>query len=497
MEQNNTELLAKEESAFKLRDFIPLKFIYTIIFIFISTIIIYSSQYFYQSKIEQYKQNKYLNSTNDYLVYLKTLIEMKINSSYLLASSLANHSDIKISLLNNNTEILDLDKILIEAKTKREYSNIKVEVFNSKGEIFKSNFFKDIQNSSTKIDLVKQSITTYESNMFGYFIKHVIPIVNDGTIVGYFCLYNDLDQIAELTKNYNINTLILLNSVDSKKVYQNRSHSKTFIENIYIVNSNANKYIERLIKQFGVDDFMNDWDMSYKIDNDKENLIIRNDIKVDNKLDASIFMFKPISQIDLSEISTIKSWYIVISILIVLSVGFFIFFIYSLVRIKELSLENSSLIIVNEDLKIKTDELDFNEKKLENLFNVQPNLMMMHNGREITKGNKRFMGFFKRFGSFEGFRKEHKCVSELFEKFDEPNYIWDEYIDDIFWVDYILQNPKRLYKVVISRVDGEQHHFVVKLNELNYAKHVSERLIVIALVDVTQDLENYKFMKDK
>jgi hypothetical protein len=149
---------------------------------------------------------------------------------------------------------------------------------------------------------------------------------------------------------------------------------------------------------------------------------------------------------------------------------------------------------------MKTDEMEFNDKKLDNLFNMQPNLMIMHNGKEVTKGNKRFMGFFNRFGTLDGFKKKHKCVSEFFEEYNAPNYIWEQYIDGIFWVDYILKNPRRLYKMVMSIENREgkweQHHFIIKLNEIKYAANVSERLIIIALVDMTQDMLNYKSLEE-
>ena len=85
--------------------------------------------------------------------------------------------------------------------------------------------------------------------------------------------------------------------------------------------------------------------------------------------------------------------------------------------------------------------------------------------------------------------------SELFEPYDAPNYISTPYIDGLFWIDYILKNPKRMYKIVMSYKDKRiqvPHHFIIKLNEMEYARKVNDRLVIIALVDMTQDLQNYK-----
>ena len=190
-----------------------------------------------------------------------------------------------------------------------------------------------------------------------------------------------------------------------------------------------------------------------------------------------------------------KKAHIVATVILIVLLGFFLSYLYFLRKVKELKFENEELIHVNDDLKTKTDEMDFNDKKLDNLFNMQPNLMFMHNGREVTKVNKRFMGFFNRFGTFEGFKKKHKCVSELFEKYEAPNYVWEQRMENEFWVDYMLKNPRRLYKTVMS-INGDPHHFIIKFNEMEYAQHVTERVIIIALVDMTQDLVNYKTLDE-
>jgi hypothetical protein len=99
------------------------------------------------------------------------------------------------------------------------------------------------------------------------------------------------------------------------------------------------------------------------------------------------------------------------------------------------------------------------------------------------------MGFFRKYNTLENFKSHHKDISELFEQCEDPNYITNYLIDDVYWLEYILQNPKRLYKTIMS-VDGTQHHFIVKVNEMQYVQSFKERYIVVALVDVTQDLKS-------
>jgi hypothetical protein len=97
------------------------------------------------------------------------------------------------------------------------------------------------------------------------------------------------------------------------------------------------------------------------------------------------------------------------------------------------------------------------------------------------------MGFFRRYKTFENFKDQHNDISELFEYIDHPDYIISKNIEDKFWLEYILENPKKIYKAIMS-VDDEPHHFIIKVNEMDYVKRYNERYIVVAFVDITQDI---------
>lgn len=490
----------------RLKGFLPLKSIVIIIFSVIVTSIIYLSNNVFQEITTEYKTSVYEEVSEKILKNYNILLEEKVNNSFLLASSMSKNNDIRNYLLDSKNQKLDLQKLLEDLHTTKEYVNIWIDIISKDGISLQKNWSnvvgeKVIENNTHLDSLAKKSTTSMVSNKYGLFITNTIPIYNQNQLIGFFMMKMQLDDISTKFEKEGYKSVILLNKKDSSRIVQEMSYSKHFIDDIYIVNKNADSYIMKLIKQAGVESyFLNLWNKKYKIENSSGYLISKLSLYNFDGLEiANIFIFKNIDEIEFKNIDLIQEAHITTTSLIILIIAFLLYIVYSISRAKILDKENRLLIIENDILTTKTNEMDYNDKKLENLFNMQPNLMLMHNGKEITKANKRFMGFFNRFSTFNGFRQKHKCVSELFKSYNAPNYIQSEMIDGIFWIDYILQNPKRLYKVVIPYKDKkieENHHFIIKLNEMKYAGKVDERLVIVALVDITQDLINYKNLKE-
>ena len=488
----------------RLKDFLPLKTIYLLVFTIIVVFVIYLSHNVFNNITEKYQQSVYEETSDKILSNYKMLFKERFQTSFILANSISKYSAISEYLLSDKTKDIDLKYILEDLHSKKEYIDLQIEIISTEGvslirswtDIVGDNVFQNNLYLNPLL-LESKSITTVEVNTFGMTISNKIPIYNQNKLIGYLGLNVQFDSILEEFENAGFKSIILLNKEDSRNIDHELAFSSKFIDNIYVVNKNADSYLMKLVKQSGVDNyFLTNWLQSYKIDTASGYLISKLDIKnIDGYTLANLFIFKNIEEISMKEIDYIQDAHVTTTLLIVLFIAFVLNFLYALSKVKILDKENRSLIIKNEDLYNKTNEMDFKDKKLENLFNMQPNLMIMHNGKEITQGNKRFMGFFNRFGTIDGFRQKHKCVSELFEEYHAPNYIWEQNIEGKYWIDYILDNPKRLYKVVIPYKDSKMeknHHFIIKLNEMTYAGKVDERLVIIALVDITQDLVNYK-----
>ena len=491
----------------KTNKLISTKALFILFFLITTVIIAYTSKGLYLSNSEEYKENIYSKVNIKILNEFRIMLEEKKKISLLVVSALSKENKIKDALLSNNKDILNMDRLLEDMRTKKEYVNIQVEIIDSNGISFKRSWIDKSGDDLVKDDprmahLIKypRVITDIIATSYGMTISSKIPVYHSGKFLGFFGVNMHFDSFVDIFTDGGFNSIILLNEKDSNLINQDVSYSNLFIDKCYVVNRNVDKYLVKVLKENNLNTFCKDWEKEYKVNRQSDHLISKYIIYDSNGVEKStVFIFKSLDDIDLEDLEVMQDIHITATIVLIIVIGLIIIYLYSMKRMKEIDMENDELTVVNEELKVKTDEMDFNDKKMENMFNSQPNLMIMHNGTEVMQGNKRFMGFFNRFGDFAGFRKKHKCVSELFEKYEAPNYIYDQEIEGMFWVDYILANPKRLYKTVMSYRDSktnEPHHFIIKLNEMRYAKHVSERVIIIALVDMTQDLANYKTLGD-
>ncbi|MGB5867473.1 MAG: hypothetical protein WBG69_06355 [Arcobacteraceae bacterium] len=497
-------MVHKQQLPKRIKGFLPLKSIFVIFFSVIVALIVYLSNNVFTKITHEYKTSVYEEVSDKILKTYQVLLDEKINNSFLLASTMSKNNEIKRFLLNSKTSNLDLKNILEDMHTKKEYVNIRIEIISEDGISLKKSWSnthgenladENIQVQSLLIE--QKSITTMQATKNGMFLTNIIPVYDETDVIGFFKMDMQLDDMSSKFEKEGYKSIILLNKNDSSKIIQEISYSKNFIDDIYVVNKNADSYLMKIIKQSGVDEyFLNTWTNRYKIDTSSGYLISKLELNnIDGLVIADIFIFKNSDEIEFKNIKVIQESHLATTAFIILFIAFFLYIIYAISKTKILDKENRLLIIENDELVTKTNEMDYNDKKLENLFNMQPNLMIMHNGKEITHANQRFMGFFNRFETFNGFRQKHKCVSELFKAYNAPNYIQNDKIEGIYWIDYILENPKRLYKVVIPYKDSrmeEEHHFIIKLNEMKYAGKVDERLIIVALVDITQDLVNYK-----
>ncbi|MEA3512729.1 MAG: hypothetical protein U9R37_03915 [Campylobacterota bacterium] len=489
-----------KEKSFDINNFIPSKTLFSILILVLLAITGYISQYIYDNQTKEFTEKLYQKENDKIITSIKDMYNQKLNNISLVSSALSENDILKNSMINYNPDILNLERLIDSIKTKKDYVDTQVEIIDSKGYSFKRSW-ETITDEKVKVKkeldfLYPKMNTKIETNQYGTTLVNNLPLYYDNAFYGYFSTFWQLDDMVSLLQKDGYKAISILNKDDSNLVVQNVSFSKRFIDDRYIVNSNVDSYLMRLVSQIKKELILNNWENDYYIDIGSDHLISKYEIYDDNKnVKVTFFIFKNLVELNYTELENIQKIHIVLTVFTMIFIVFFINYIYVLSKVSKLDKINRRLLVTNEDLNSKTDEMDYKDKKLENLFNMQPNLMFMHNGKEITQANKRFMGFFNRFETFDGFRQNHHCVCELFEPCDAPNYISEQYIEGTYWIDYILQNPKRFYKVIIpykdSKIDSP-HHFIIKVNEMNYAKLVHERLIVIALVDVTQDLVNYK-----
>ncbi len=138
---------------------------------------------------------------------------------------------------------------------------------------------------------------------------------------------------------------------------------------------------------------------------------------------------------------------------------------------------------LNEELK---KEVDLKKQALEHIeiiateiFNNQPTITVLTNGKEVRMVNKTFFKYFNQYSSLEEFKREHKCICEFFK--EKPGYLKPK-IDDLQWIEYIEKNPNRIHKAILS-INGKEYITVVKVAPFYINK---EKLYVVVFNDITE-----------
>lgn len=156
---------------------------------------------------------------------------------------------------------------------------------------------------------------------------------------------------------------------------------------------------------------------------------------------------------------------VTITALIVIGIIILISAIIMLIIRKNWLLTKSEL---ENQLNIRTEELNDNKEYLEKLFNTNPNILFTSNKKEILTANKAFLSFTNSI-NLEDFMKVHKCIAKSFKK--ESGYLTKYTEDNVLWIDYILNNPDKIHKVIIYKIH-KKYVFEVKVTSLGKKQYL-------------------------
>ena len=129
-----------------------------------------------------------------------------------------------------------------------------------------------------------------------------------------------------------------------------------------------------------------------------------------------------------------------------------------------------------------------NRYMLQKVFDTTPDIMTTANKNGILNANNALLEFFD-YKSVKEFTKEHKCICEFFV--EEPGCIY-EYIDGVYWLDYVIKNLNHTYKVCMYK-GSDKHYFNVNVKKFSYFK---EDIYLIVCSDITElklSSERYTF----
>lgn len=123
-------------------------------------------------------------------------------------------------------------------------------------------------------------------------------------------------------------------------------------------------------------------------------------------------------------------------------------------------------------------ELEEKTKELQKIFDVNPNITILTDGKNLIDANNKFFQF-TGFNNLNDFKKEYDCICDLFE--DSNGYI-NSFIDGKDWVSYVIENREQVHKALIKKDACE---YIFSIHADNYMSDNTERYIVV-LEDISK-----------
>jgi signal transduction histidine kinase len=143
----------------------------------------------------------------------------------------------------------------------------------------------------------------------------------------------------------------------------------------------------------------------------------------------------------------------------------------------------------NQQLELANRELEKKEHAVKAILNGQANLVIVTDGLHMIDANDAIAEFFDFVDSVEDFRSKYNCICDLFEKnVPDDSYINKIEYDGVTWVDYILQNQNKNFKVILNS-GSEYHHFSIVANKKTIDSN-GNFIIIVSLNDITEVIKS-------
>ena len=259
---------------------------------------------------------------------------------------------------------------------------------------------------------------------------------------------------AEFMKNYNVVApfLLLKNDVD-RIVFEDEKYNyqASLLNNFYIEKTSI-KSIKDMAKKLQVDENPAVSEETKKIFN--ESLQNDNHFSVYDDAMGEIITFIKVLNPITQKIS---------AVLVVRSDGEFVqkqyrYFFFAII------VSMIALIIILFLIKIEIKsrkKLESSKDYLKSITDHSPNIIITAYNRKILTANSVFLKFVN-INSLEEFTKDHKCICDIFV---ERRGFLQPYIEDEYWVDYVVSNPDKIHKAIMIK-DGNEYIFRVSTSRL-------------------------------
>ena len=390
---------------------------------------------------------------------LSSMIFSKQKSTVAMALSLSSDKQLAQSILNANVSSDYYVKLIESFKKNTLYQNIWIHLLDKDlNSLHRSWTDKKGDNVSDSrkdlVDVIKSKKTSYNISVdkFDLSIKAIVPILNDGSIVGIIEVVSHFNSISKEMKKIDIDSVVILDKRYKKQL--EHPFTKIFINDYYVANLDAPVYLRKHLKNH---DITQHFSTSYHIDDSY--LTVSYDLKsYDGKILGYYIMFKKLGDISHTDLD--------FTIFKLFALGLLVFMVLA-------GAVNIVMFYIIRKQKIY----------YENIIDTSTNIVLVNDMKNIIDVNKIFFKYFYTEKTLEKFKSKYGCICNLFCK--EEGYIQKD-MDGISWIDYILNNSDENHKVKIKYDENIYYFFInisLVLKEKNYHS--------VVFSDITKE-ERYK-----
>lgn len=418
------------------------------------------------NRIDVLKNERYLEVSKTAKNELKTLIDEQAESVLQISLSMAENVEIKSVLLNKSDKELDLKSFSEKLRKHTSLKNVWFQVSTAEGISVYRSWTKKRGDDLKKfrLDIVKmlenpKVITSISVGKFDLTFKAIVPIVEDGKMIGIFETIAKFNSISIKMLSKGFDSIIL---VDKKYKQQlKKAFSKKFINDYYVANLNAKKELMDYILNQNIEHFIGPKKPFHLYEKDNK-FVSFYDLKDINKQPMAYFiMFQDLNKINIDDIIQVRNNLIGIFGTIFLIIISLTYYLYNK-RYKNM------IETLNEELERKVIQ---KTKKLDHIAHHDsltglPNrLLFLDRFCQSIKHAKR--------------NKENVCI--LFLDLDRFKEVNDSFGHDTG--DKLLKIvSSRLLECVreedtIARLGGDEFTIIIENIQMNDIKKVADKII--------------------
>ena len=303
-------------------------------FLLILFSILIGGNYYKEQKAQSFYHALYSKLTVAMINKVETLISEKKNATLTISLSQSKNTQILDALSNNADAQRFLQDLSLQLRKETDFKNVWFQIINKDG-ISIARSWSDKKGDD--LSLIREDIrsmknkptikSTISVGKFDMSFKAMVPVFSkNGKYIGIFETITHFNSIANKIDKDGFFSIAIVDKKYKKQL--KHPFTKLFIKNNYIANINADKKYMDLISSRGIDSFKSS-NSSYVIDSQSNNLVINYTLFDSSDLPmANFFMFKPLENIDISSINTMRAivdLFMLFSSIVILFIFIFLF----------------------------------------------------------------------------------------------------------------------------------------------------------------------------